>query len=66
MKLESKSGQILKKKETRSYEVQGENGGTYIRNRVHLGGKEIPFLADPGDEDESALADVHSCQIDVR
>ncbi|KAK3739982.1 hypothetical protein RRG08_005254 [Elysia crispata] len=45
------------KKGTRSYEVQGENGGTYIRNRVHLRRKETPFQADPGDEDESALAD---------
>ncbi|KAK3766779.1 hypothetical protein RRG08_057588 [Elysia crispata] len=52
-----KSGPILKKKGTRSYEVQGENGGTYIRNRVHLRGKETPFQADIEDEDESALAD---------
>ncbi|KAK3765192.1 hypothetical protein RRG08_051817 [Elysia crispata] len=56
-KPEWKSGQILKKKGTRSYEVQGENGGTYIRNRVHLRSKETPFQADTGDEDESALAD---------
>ncbi|KAK3758056.1 hypothetical protein RRG08_006634 [Elysia crispata] len=54
---EWKSVQILKKKGTRSYEVQGENGGTYIRNRVHLRRKETPILADPGDEDESALSD---------
>ncbi|KAK3797522.1 hypothetical protein RRG08_054553 [Elysia crispata] len=56
-KPEWKSGQILKKKGTRSYEVQGENDGTYIRNRIHLRRKETPFQADPGDEKESALAD---------
>ena len=38
-------------------QVLRESGGTYIRNRVHLRRKETPFLADPGDEDEYALAD---------
>ena len=36
-------GVVLEKVSGRSYKIEGENGGKYIRNRLHLRNKSTPF-----------------------
>ena len=59
-----RKGEIVSKCGNRSYLVQGGNGATYRRNRVHLRPTSIPFEYNPEPTDISVTPDPEPVMMD--
>ena len=56
-------GRVTQRLGQRDYEIEGENGGQYRRNRVHLRPKATAFTRDAGDELDLPMVDANEQTI---